>query len=57
VFNTLGETVDVIFDGNNVPGGGMARFTPSSNIDPVGIYMVRLTTVDKVYGTRILKVN
>jgi hypothetical protein len=57
VFNTLGQSVEVLFDGENVPGRGMSRFKPSSNLDPNGVYLVRLTTPDKVYSTRLIKLN
>jgi hypothetical protein len=55
VFNTLGQSVQVLFDGTNVPGGGMTTFKPLSNLDPSGIYMVRMTTPNRVFSTRIIK--
>ena len=55
VFNTLGQSVEVLFDGTNIPGGGMTTFKPVSNLDPSGIYMVRMTTPDRVFSTRIIK--
>lgn len=55
VFNTLGQTVEVLFDGENVPGVGLAKFQPTSNLDPNGVYLVRLTTPDQVYSTRLIK--
>jgi hypothetical protein len=55
VFNTLGQSVEVLFDGTNIPGGGMTTFKPVGNLDPSGIYMVRMTTPDQVFSTRIIK--
>jgi hypothetical protein len=55
VFNTLGQSVEVLFDGTNVPGGGMTTFKPVSNLDPSGVYMVRMITPDRVFSTRIIK--
>ena len=55
VFNTLGQSVQILYDGENVPGGGMATFKPVGNHDPQGVYLVRLTTPDNVFSARIIQ--
>lgn len=57
VFNTLGQSVEVLFEGKNVPGGGVSKFNPTTDLDPNGVYLVRLSTEDKVYTTRLIKLK